>query len=63
MGEQNPLAIRLEAAASALDTDAGLGRSASDPSLLRYLGYDDGSAAKAHGRARMLRAEIGRAHV
>jgi ribosomal protein S12 methylthiotransferase accessory factor len=63
----NPLAARLEAAAAALaasSTPAELKAAdltAADPgtghsSLLRYLGYDDGDATQAEGRARMLRA-------
>jgi len=55
--QQNPLAPRLDAAAGALISDATLaGLSDADSSILRYLGYDDGNAAAAEGRARMLRA-------
>ena len=58
MGDQrHPLAARLEAAAQALTADARA--SDSDPGvtgLLGYLGYDDGDAGRAEGRARMLRA-------
>jgi len=55
--QQNPLANRLESAAAALTVgvtpdDAG----AAHASLLHYLGYDDGNAIQAAGRARMLRA-------
>src|ERR1700704_3019868 len=55
--QHNPLATRLEAAATVLDE----GPTVADPStseagLLQYLGYDDGDAARAEGRARMLRA-------
>ena len=60
--QQNPLASRLEAAASALaaepaplDTSTA-DISTADTSLVRYLGYDDGNTAQAEGRARMLRA-------
>jgi ribosomal protein S12 methylthiotransferase accessory factor len=63
MGDQlNPLAARLEAAATALAASPkAADLKAADPdtghsSLLRYLGYDDGDAAQAEGRARMLRA-------
>jgi ribosomal protein S12 methylthiotransferase accessory factor len=55
--QQNPLAGRLEAAASALAAEripADTGTA--DTSLVRYLGYDDGNTAQAEGRARMLRA-------
>lgn len=55
--QQNPLAAHLKAAAAALTSDATLaGLSADDSRILRYLGYDDGNAAEAEGRARMLRA-------
>ena len=55
--QQNPLAPRLDAAAGALISDATLaGLSDANSSILRYLGYDDGNAAAAEGRARMLRA-------
>src|SRR5438270_8464783 len=55
--QQNPLAPRLHAAAGALISDATLaGLSDANSSILRYLGYDDGNAAAAEGRARMLRA-------
>lgn len=58
MGDrQNPLAAGLEAAASALVADAAAGSADSPESgLLRYFGYDDGDAARAEGRAKMLRA-------
>lgn len=58
MGNQkSPLADRLEAAATALAAGLTIGSlNASNSSLLRYLGYDDGNTAKAEGRARMLRA-------
>lgn len=58
MGElQNPLAGRLEEAASILAADpTTVDANARDSSLLRYLGYDDGNTAQADGRARMLRA-------
>ncbi len=49
--QQDPLAARLEAAAAALAAP-----NSGDSVLLRYLGYDDGDAAQAEGRARMLRA-------
>jgi ribosomal protein S12 methylthiotransferase accessory factor len=53
MGDwQNPLAARLNAAATAL----AVGAKADEPTLLRYLGYDDGDTAQGEGRARMLRA-------
>src|ERR1700704_348780 len=55
--QHNPLATRLEAAATVLDEGPTVADpSTSDSSLLRYLGYDDGDAAQAEGRARMLRA-------
>jgi ribosomal protein S12 methylthiotransferase accessory factor len=55
--EQNRLVARFERAASALAADAGLvGLPPQETSLLRSIGYDDGDAAKAEGRARMLRA-------
>src|SRR5436305_3537222 len=55
--QQNLLAPRLDAAAGALISDATLaGLSDADSSILRYLGYNDGNAAAAEGRARMLRA-------
>jgi ribosomal protein S12 methylthiotransferase accessory factor len=55
--QQDSLAARLEAAATALAADPTTGSlSAGDSSLLRYLGYDDGNTAKAEERARMLRA-------
>jgi ribosomal protein S12 methylthiotransferase accessory factor len=54
---QNPLAARLEEAAVVLAGDpASVGGGSGDISLLQYLGYDDGDAAQAEGRARMLRA-------
>ncbi|HLZ00918.1 MAG TPA: YcaO-like family protein [Bradyrhizobium sp.] len=52
--QQNPLAVRLESAASALTTSPAA--IVADTSLLRYLGYDDGATAQAEGRARLLRA-------
>src|SRR5690349_18632380 len=56
--EENPLARRLEAAAASLlaAPGAAAGEAAS---LLRYLGYDDGDAALAPERARLLRAAAG----
>ena len=55
--QHNPLATRLEAAATVLDEGPTVADpSTSDSSLLRYLGYDDGDTAQAEGRARMLRA-------
>ncbi|SDJ72863.1 ribosomal protein S12 methylthiotransferase accessory factor [Bradyrhizobium lablabi] len=55
--QQHPLTARLEAAASALVADpAATGAGSAESGLLRYLGYDDGDAARAEGRARMLRA-------
>jgi ribosomal protein S12 methylthiotransferase accessory factor len=55
--QHNALATRLEAAATVLDEGPTVADpSTSDSSLLRYLGYDDGDAAQAEGRARMLRA-------
>src|SRR5689334_24254574 len=58
MGNQQSSADnRLEAAARALLADpAVVDESSADAGLLRYLGYDDGNAALANGRARMLRA-------
>ena len=54
---QNPLAARLEGAAGALLADlAKVETGSEDISLLRYLGYDDGEAARSDNRARMLRA-------
>ena len=50
---ENALAARLEAAAALLTNPAA---GANDRGLLRYLGYDDGDAAKTVGRARILRA-------
>lgn len=55
--QQNSLAARLELAASALTTSpAAIDAVTADTSLLRYLGYDDGNASQAEGRARLLRA-------
>ncbi len=51
---ESPLAVRLEAAASALI--AGPAGKAEENSLLRYFSYDDGDLSKAEGRARILRA-------
>ena len=57
VSEPPPLAADLEAAASALEADSQLAHpSLPQSSLLSYLGYDDRNAAKARGRARMLRA-------
>src|SRR6201987_858385 len=54
---QNPLAARLEGAAGMLLADpAKVEAGSEDVSLLRYLGYDDGEAARSDNRARMLRA-------
>ena len=52
---QNPLAARLEGAAGVL-ADPASGGGSNDISLLQYLGYDDGDAARSDNRARMLRA-------
>ena len=54
--QQHPLTTRLEAAASALVNPAAANSDSEVPGLLRYLGYDDGDAIRAEGRARMLRA-------
>ncbi len=54
--QQHPMAARLEAAASALATPTAAHSDSAESGLLRYLGYDDGDAARAEGRARMLRA-------
>jgi ribosomal protein S12 methylthiotransferase accessory factor len=55
--EDGVLAARFMVAAAALAADPGLhGLSAEHCSLLKFLGYDDGDAAAAGGRARMLRA-------
>jgi ribosomal protein S12 methylthiotransferase accessory factor len=51
--QETSLRDRLEAAAAAL---TGTGASEEASALLRYLGYDDGDAGAALGRARMLRA-------
>ena len=53
---ENKLANQMQAAASAL-TESGNSPEASE--LLRHLGYDDGDAAAAPGRARLLRAATG----
>src|ERR1043166_8376600 len=56
-GEDGVLAARFMAAAAALAADPGVhGVSAEHCSLLKFLGYDDGDAAAAGGRAGMLRA-------
>ena len=55
MGDRpHALAAHLEAAASALTSPGSSAAETAD--LLRYFGYDDGDAADAEGRARMLRA-------
>lgn len=54
--QQHPLAARLEAAAAALAAPTATHSDSADSGLLRYLGYDDGDASRAEGRARMLRA-------
>lgn len=54
--QQGPLADRLEAAAAALEASPTGTSGADAPSLLRYLGYDDGNGTQAQGRARLLRA-------
>jgi ribosomal protein S12 methylthiotransferase accessory factor len=54
---ENPLAGRLEAAASALASDPGVTETGTaEVSLLRYLGYNDGNTALAGSRVRLLRA-------
>src|SRR3978361_2169551 len=54
--QQHALAAHLEAAASALADPARTGSNCGGSRLLQYLGYDDGDAARAEGRAKMLRA-------
>jgi ribosomal protein S12 methylthiotransferase accessory factor len=54
--QRNPLAARLEAAASTLANPTAIHSDSAESGLLRYLGYDDGDTARAEGRARMLRA-------
>lgn len=57
MGDQpHPLAAHLEAAASALAAGTVGHPGSAESDLLQYLGYGDGDAARAEGRARMLRA-------
>src|SRR3954466_4599483 len=54
--QQHALAAGLEAAASALVTPTAPHSDSAESGLLQYLGYDDGDAARAEGRAKMLRA-------
>ena len=54
--QQHALAAQLEAAASALSAPATTHSDSAESGLLQYLGYDDGDAARAEGRAKMLRA-------
>jgi ribosomal protein S12 methylthiotransferase accessory factor len=55
MASSSPAAIWLEAAAASLSADP-LRKSPDNSGRLRFLGYDDGDAGAAPGRAKMLRA-------